>query len=225
MFDRDRAILQSFLWLCHSLWSCSFHLSIFVPYDNVRWEMNIYDAHPQGQESPRGKPPRTKFTAFSPPHSLRIKLQIYSTAAPCLRVHLGVLHEWELANVQHRRSCTFRTRKCTRPESVYLPREPICACWILRLISNLGLRFWEPPPESGWSLSAQGFRHQTGSYRETRTNEIRATVERDYLVVRKLLINRDICVNWRVLIDFIESNNKPKWLHNCAITFSTKEVM
>jgi len=42
----------------------------------------------------------------------------------------------------------------------------------------------------------------SGSHRETRTNEIRA--ERDYLVVRKLLIDRDVSTGMCVLTGFRE---------------------
>lgn len=147
------------------LWSCSFSLSIFTLYDNVRWEMNIYDAHPQGRASPRGKPSRTKFTAFSPPHSLRIKLQIYSTAAPCLRVHLAFFmnENWRTYNTgDHARFAHESARDLNsyafRGNRVCMLDTPSDLCQIL--VSG-----FESHPQSGWGnvYRRRGLRHQIGS--------------------------------------------------------------
>jgi len=130
----------------------SFPHSIFALYDNVRWEMNIYDARPPRPVSPRGKNLRVPNSRRSRRrNSLRIKLQIYGTAAPHRAARAPRVSSW--MRTGERTAPAIVHVSCTRPEFVRLPRKPI---WTLDSPSR------EPSPK--WMeqhLSAQGFRHQT----------------------------------------------------------------
>lgn len=190
-FDRGCAISQPFLWLCRSVLAPS--LSPFLCCTTTCAGKWIFTIHIPKAGGPReGKPPRTKFTALLPPQLATYKVTNlqYRCAMPARAPR--VPHEWDLANVQHRRSCTFPARDLN---SVRLSGEPV---WMLdpsRPISRISISAFRSHPQSD-VYRRRGFpaSNWIGDFVRTRLEPLQ---ERDYLIVRKPLINTYILTGAR----------------------------
>jgi len=137
MFDRGCAILQSFLRLCLSVLARP-SLSLFLHCTTTCTGKWIFTTHiPKAGESPREKPPRTKFTELPPP---QLAIRMYKVTN--LQYHCALCTSCS----SWMRTCGIGDRAHFVPNS-YIFRRNLYGRWIFPWILNLDLRFWKPFPK------------------------------------------------------------------------------